>query len=117
MKKIVIIIFTVLAFSSCERDSIVPESELPQWLTEKIQSDESYIKEFPKSWIAAGKWIRTEWNESYYYEYINYLSSTILAPISHSRDTLDLYNQIIMDDYRSNMCCEKLVWEGPWSIK
>ena len=66
--------------------------------------------------IAAGKWTRTEWNSSYYYKYENIWSSTLLGPISHSRDTLNMYNQTLMDNYHTNKCCEKLVWIGPLGL-
>ncbi len=117
MKKLLIIVLTVLAFSSCEKDSLVPKSELPQWLVSKIESDEAQIKINPKSMIAAGKWTRVEWNAFYYYEYENFLSSSILPPIAHTRDTLSFYNQTLMDNYINNKCCDKLVWKGPMSLK
>ena len=116
MKKLVLICASIIVLLSCQKELLVPKSELPQWLIEKIEADEAVINENSKIWLAAGKWTRTEWQSEYYYEYDNILSSFLFGPISHQRDTLSIYDTSLIRQYEDEKCCEKLVWEGPSAL-
>ncbi len=113
MKKLLLISISIVFLVSCQKENLVPRSDLPQWLIDKIESDEAVIKENSKSWIAAGIWTRTEWRSEYYYEYENMLSSFLFGPVSHEGDTLSIYETQLISIYEQEKCCEKLVWEGP----
>lgn len=105
----------LLAFllCSCEKDYLVPESELPQWLKTTIQEHEKAIEESTKGWPAMGAWKRARWDETYYYEYYNLLLSSMPRPISHSGDTLDVWVGDTNTDYHKEKCCSAFVWKGP----
>lgn len=115
MKKTVfaLLILSTLLLCSCEKVYLVPESELPQWLKTDIQEAEQSIKENPKGWPAMGAWVRTRWDEAYFYEYHNPVLSSMPRPISHSGDTLDMWVGDTSTDYNKEKCCNTYVWKGP----
>lgn len=105
-----LIIFFLISFNNKSNNS---EEELPQWLINKIEKDENEIKANDQIWYASGKWIKTKWNNIYWYEYTNVLSSIASGPISHSGDTLDFYNNFLFKQYNSEKRCQSLIWKGP----
>jgi hypothetical protein len=107
------LILLTLFLSSCEKEYLVPESEVPQWLKQSIQEDEQSIKENPRGMAAMGAWKRAKWNQVYYYEYHNPLLSSMPRPISHSGDTLEVWVGDIDTDYYKEKCCLSWVWKGP----
>ncbi len=113
MKKALILVIATLVFFSCEREYLIPQSEVPKWLKVKIAEDEAYAKDKPSSMIAWGTWSRTKWNDQLYYEYYNPLSSSLAKPISHNQDTLNTYVGVNESGYNSEKCCSVIVWEGP----
>jgi hypothetical protein len=113
VKKILPILVLALFFSSCEKDYLLPESELPQWLKSTIQKAEQAIEENSKTMDAMGAWKRTEWNNTHYYEYFNPLMSSMPSPISHSGDTLNVWVGDANTDYHKEKCCSIFVWKGP----
>jgi len=113
VKKILPCILLACLLCSCEKDYLVPESELPQWLKTSIKQDEKAIEENLKGGAALGAWIRTRWDEAYFYEYHNLLLSSMPRPISHGGDTLDLWVGDIHTDYHKEKCCVVYVWKGP----
>ena len=122
MKNRAFFMLTVCIFLfSCERGLIVPEHELPDWLLQKIEEDEEVISVNPKNYLASGSWVRFEWDEMFYYEYWNMLSSTHPKPISHEGDTLGFFATDASTDYSREKCCQEYVWKGPkymdWSFK
>jgi len=106
------ICLAIFAFS-CEKEYLVPEDELPDWLLDQIELYEQTIADNPKSSYAWSSWIRYEWNSEYYYEFWNLLSSTFPNPISHARDTLDISQVDADTDYFKEKCCGAYVWKGP----
>lgn len=119
MKKVTIaplllpIILLFFLLISCEKEYLVPESELPQWLKNSIRRDEQFIKDHPHGLAAMGAWNRTRWNDEYYYEYYNLLLSSMPRPISHSGDTLEVWVGDTDTDYHKEKCCSRYVWKGP----
>jgi hypothetical protein len=114
MRKITLILgcYCILLVS-CEKKYLLPEKELPHWLKISIDNDMEIISQNPKSWKALGSWIRTEWNNEYYYEYHNNLSSKMYHPISHYQDTLRVDISTAISNYFNEKCCEVYVWKGP----
>ena len=100
-------------FASCEKEYLVPEKELPQWLKTSIEKDQEIIAEDSGSMKAMGKWTRSEWRNELYYEYTNMLLCSMSSPISHNNDTLKFYQNISDTIYYDEKCCEVVVWKGP----
>lgn len=102
-----------LFFASCEKDYLIPPGEIPGWLKDQIALDEQTYKDNPKSMTAYGCWLRYAWQEEYYFEYHNPLSSSSPRAISYDRDTLRLWANDINTDYGKEKCCKEYVWKGP----
>ena len=98
---------------SCEKEYLVPENELPQWLKNSIRRDEQFIEAHPHGLAAMGAWYRTRFNDEYYYEYFNLLLSSMPRPISHSGDTLEVWVGDTDTNYHKEKCCGIYVWKGP----
>ena len=113
MKKILSIIFLAILTFSCEKDDLVPEEELPDWLLDQIELQEQAVADNSKSGYAFSSWIRYQWNSEYYYQYWDMALSFIPSPISHTRDTLDISQGGANADYSNEKCCEVYVWRGP----
>ena len=107
-----LILLTIL-LSSCGKEYLVPESEVPQWLKQSIQDDEQSIEQNPRGMAAMGAWKRAKWKQVYYFEYHNPLLSSLRRPISHSGDTLEVFIGDIDTDYHKEKCCLTWVWKGP----
>ncbi len=71
MRKIGLIFTFSLIFFSCEKDYLIPDKEVPEWLKIKIKQDEQLIKDSPQSWKNYGGWLRYKWQNEYYFEYHN----------------------------------------------
>jgi len=112
-RRILALILLALLLSSCEKEYLVPENELPQWLKDNIQEQKQSIQEHPNGMAAMGAWRRASWNKVYYYEYHNALLSSMPRPISHSGDTLEVWVGDIDTDYYKEKCCVSWVWKGP----
>jgi hypothetical protein len=48
MKKLMLMFFFSLIFFSCEKDYLIPDKEVPEWLKTKINQDEQIIKDSPQ---------------------------------------------------------------------
>ncbi|MFA5818250.1 MAG: hypothetical protein WC854_03105 [Bacteroidales bacterium] len=113
MRKIALMFTFSLIFFSCEKDYLIPKNEVPEWLKTKIKQDEQIIKDSPQSWINYGAWQRYKWQNEYYFEYHNTLSSSLPKPISTNGDTLHIYAFDINTDYAKEKCCKQYVWKAP----
>jgi len=109
---LLLLLLTLLS-ASCEKQYLVPESELPGWLKDNIQEQVQSIQENPKGMAATGAWKRARWNKEFYYEYHNPLLSSMPRPISHSGDTLKVWVGDTDTDYYKEKCCTSWVWKGP----
>ncbi len=112
MKNILISLFAlILLLSSCKKDYLIPSDELPGWLKSKISQDEQIIKEQPKLMNAYGGWLRYSWNNEYYFEYHNELSSSLPMATSFNEETkIPSYTD---NEYNREKCCLTYVWKGP----
>ncbi len=113
MRKIGLIFTFSLIFFSCEKDYLIPDKEVPEWLKIKIKQDEQLIKDSPQSWKNYGGWLRYKWQNEYYFEYHNVLSSSLPQPISAKGDTLHFYVFETNTDYYKEKCCKQYVWKAP----
>ena len=115
MRKSALIFFFSLVFFSCEREKnyLIPENEIPEWLQVKINQDEQIIKDSPQLMNAYGAWLRYKWQYEYYFEYQNVLSESLPKPISANGDTLHFYIFDANTDYYKEKCCAQYVWKGP----
>lgn len=114
MKKIMLLLLFPFIFISCEKNSendfLVPENEVPAWLKTSIQKDEQVINATPKYMQSYGAWKRYEWNNEFYFEYINPLSSYRGSDIAFSGERLSYEEHAI---YSKERCCMKYVWKAP----
>ncbi len=113
MKKLALLFFISIMFFSCEKEFLIPNKEVPDWLKTKISQDEQAMKDFPQSWRYYGGWLRYDWQNEDYFEYHNPLSSSMPRAISFSGDTLLIYANDVDTDYYKEKCCMTLVWEAP----
>ena len=112
MKKIALMFVLSLAFLSCEKTlPDVPDNEIPVWLKTKISQDEQTIQQSPKYMASWGAWIRYKWQNDYYFEYHNILSSSSVAPVSVSGDTL--YYGATNLTYYNEKSNKQYVWKAP----
>jgi hypothetical protein len=116
IRTLIVVSISLLLFS-CDKISLktgylIPKEELPNWLVASIEHDEKIIEASPKGYLAWGAWTRSKWNNEYYFQYVNYLSSKIIPPISELGDTLDI-PPLTSTDYYKEKCCTKYVWKGP----
>lgn len=113
MKNPIILISFALVMLSCEKDYLIPKEDIPDWLKTRIEISDKLLKDKPKAMDAYGAWIRYEWENDYYFEYSNILSSYIGGPITFQGDTLGYITDPRVMDYAQNRCCKQYVWKGP----
>jgi hypothetical protein len=113
MRKLVLLFTFSLIFFSCEKDYLIPEDEIPEWLKTKIKQEEQIIKESPHLMNAYGAWLRYKWQNEYYFEYHNFLSSSSPVPIKVNGERLYIIANDINTDYCKEKCCKQFVWKAP----
>lgn len=113
MKKLLLFLFISLFFISCEKeDYLIPAKEIPDWVKTDIKKHEQKIVDSPKLMYAYGAWIRYKWNDNYYFEYHNSLSSTSPKATSfNGKNRLEVWDR--NTDYYQEKCCKVYVWKGP----
>ena len=112
MKKIVLFSLVSIFFISCEKDYLIPAKEVPDWLEAVIKTQEQTIEDSPKLMNAYGAWLRYEWQNDYYFEYHNDLSSSSPQAISFDGDIhIDVWDA--NTDYYKEKCCKVYVWKAP----
>lgn len=95
---------------SCQKDDTTVNVELPKWLKSKIEQDEQFVNQNPKSMPAWGIWEIVEYKGEIYFGYSNLVSSlAFYNPISFDQDTL---HWDAHDDYLKKKCCSEAVWHG-----
>jgi hypothetical protein len=113
MKKLLPILVLFFCLVSCKKDNyLIPSSEVPKWIQERISHDEKVISSDPKSGLDIAAWIRYKYNSSYYFEYLNLLSSAGPEIYDSAGNKIKLYNEPYID-YSSKKCCRQFVWKGP----
>jgi len=113
VKKLAFLFAFSFVFLSCEKNYLIPDKEVPGWLKTKIEQEEQIINDSPKLMNSLGAWMRYSWNDEYYYEYHNPLSSSLPQPISAKGDTLGFYVTDASTDYYKQKCCREYVWKAP----
>ena len=112
MKRILPLFLLILIIGSCEKTKTVSDPETPDWLMDRISLDEEAIKSNPQSGLDIAAWIRYTWEDKFYFEYVNLLSSA--GPKIYRYDGTELmYTDNIILDYNSKKCCRIYVWKGP----
>jgi len=113
MKKLTFL-FVFFLFLSCEKkEGFVPENEIPVWLKNQIQNYELALQQNPDNGVIAGSaWIRYKWNNEYYFEYRNMISSSFAYPISFDQDTLKVCPVCLGIAYHDNKSNKQFVWRG-----
>ena len=113
MKKILCFITISLLIISCEKwpDFLIPNSEVPKWLKERISNDEEKIKSNVQSGLDIAAWIRYKYDDDYFFEYRNLLSSSGPEMYDYSGDQIML-NQEPYLDFETEKCCKQFVWKG-----
>lgn len=111
MKRTFFFILFSVSMISCEKDLLLPDSEVPDWLKERIANDEAIIQSNPQSGLDAAAWIRYRYDGNYYFEYLNLLSSAFPAIYSYEGvQTMTLFDNY--QDFISGRCCKIYVWKG-----
>lgn len=113
MKKIALLILFSFYLLSCEKDYLVPKSEVPNWLKTEINKAEKIIKESPTGLTSYSAWIRYQWLDEYYFEYNAGASSSSPKAISTTQDTLRVNPWDTTTDYYMERCCRQIIWKGP----
>ena len=101
--------------SACTKDPfLIPKSEIPKWLQDRITQDEKVLKTDPDAGPSITSWIRYKYNDSFYFEYHNMVWSS--GPWYYNLDGNKLiYNNdsTFFQDYNLKKCCKQFVWKGP----
>lgn len=113
MKKLVLFLFISIMFVSCEKDYLISNKDIPDWLKADIKHQEQVIKESSQLMNAYGGWLRYDWQNEYYFEYHNSLSSSSPRAISVGGDTLHIWANDVSTDYYKEKCCKVFVWKAP----
>jgi hypothetical protein len=113
MKKLALLLFISVMFVSCEKDYLISNKDVPDWLKADIKHQEQVIKESPQLMNAYGGWLRYDWQNEYYFEYHNVLSESLPQPISTKGDTLHILANDVNTDYYKEKCCKTFVWKAP----
>jgi hypothetical protein len=113
MKKIALLLFISTMFFACEKDCLIPNNEVPDWLKTKINQDEQFILDHPSSCLNYGAWLRYNWKDEYYFEFHCSCSSSSPRAISTKGDTLHIWANDVVTNYYKEKCCRQLVWKAP----
>ncbi|MCD4792425.1 MAG: hypothetical protein K8R54_04270 [Bacteroidales bacterium] len=113
-KTIFFLSITVLFFLSvnCNKNKLIPDDEIPQWLKERIAEDEAVIDTAPKLMTNYGAWIRYKFEEDYYFEYDNALSSACCYMLNFEGEYYNYFDESF-ETYQDDKCCKKYVWKAP----
>ena len=111
MKKILLLLLPALLLISCEKDYLVPASEVPEWLEDRIAETEKEIRSNPKSGLDMCAWVRYTYEDDYYYEWINLLSS-YLPHLYNQKGELMTFDSMDIDRYYDEKCCKQFIWKG-----
>ena len=112
MRPTLFLFIVIILCLSCEKEYLIPKSEVPGWLKERISKDEQIIKSQPHLMQNYGAWYRYKFERDYFYEYDNPLSSSY--GIIYSKDGASINTSIApYIDYEDKKCCETLIWKAP----
>jgi hypothetical protein len=112
MKKFLLLLLPAILLISCERQYLLPSDEVPGWLKQSIADTERIISSDSRSGLSISAWIRYEYNDQYYFEWHNLLSSSF-PPIYNFEGDMMGYSWATTDDYQKDKCCREYIWKGP----
>ena len=115
MKTLFSVLTMFFCLSACSKDPfLIPTSEIPKWLQDRITQDEKIIKTDPEAGPTITAWIRYKYNNSYYFEYHNMIWSSGPWYYDFDGNILILNNDpTFYQNYNSKKCCKQYVWKGP----
>lgn len=111
MKRLLLILICSFSLLSCERELLIPNSEVPDWLKDRINHDEAIIRDSPRSGLDIAAWIRYRYDGKYFFEYLNLLSSAF--PSIYNYEGIQVMTSY--DEHQafiSERCCKQYVWKG-----
>lgn len=111
MKILLHFLLPAVLLISCERQYLLPADEVPGWLKTRIAEIEDEIKANQTSALNICAWIRYEFNDQYYFEWHNLLSSSF-PPVYNADGEMMTYSWDSADEYQKAKCCKKFVWKG-----
>lgn len=112
MKKYIFLIVVSISILCCHKDQSLLVNDVPEWLKNNISALEQQIKTDPGTIVAYTAWVRYEWENDYYFEYLNYSSSFKTGPTSRDGQILSITDPIYIN-YENEKCCQEYVWKGP----
>lgn len=112
MKIIYFVLLLILFVSACKKDNTLSQDEIPNWLKERILEDEEFIASNPQSGLDIACWLRYEYSNNYYFEYVNLLRSSLPPVYDYEGNEINAYLEID-SDYLKKRCCKLYVWRGP----
>ena len=112
MKKLLIILLVSISTLSCEKDNLIPKKDIPDWLKENIKGLEQEIEEDPTTYLAYCYWVRFEWKNNFYFEFINPISSSFPIPKDMNGELLSIHTDPLYSEYPIEKCCMRYVWKG-----
>ncbi len=111
MKKIIILLlFSFMSFS-CEKENLVPATEIPNWLKDRIAQDEKDIESGNRPDLENAALVRFIYLENYYFEYHNLVRSS-LYQIYDWDGKSHPFNQEELTKYEIEKCCKQYPWKG-----
>jgi|PlaIllAssembly_1097288.scaffolds.fasta_scaffold817160_1 hypothetical protein len=115
MKTQISVMILLFCLCACTKDPfLIPTSQIPKWLQDRITQDEKVLKTDPDSGPSITAWIRYKYNDSFYFEFHNMMWSS--GPWYYDSNGNQLiYNDdpTFFQDYNSEKCCRQFVWKGP----
>jgi hypothetical protein len=114
MKKFFALVAFCLLIVSCEKapNLLLPSSEVPDWIQKRISSDEKKIASNPQSGLDVAAWIRYKFQDDYYFEYRNAISSAGPEKYDYNGNKI-LLTQEPYTHFEAEKCCKSFVWKGP----
>ena len=112
MKKILLLLLPALLLISCEKNYLVPAAQVPEWLEDRIAETEKEIRSDPKSSLKICAWVRFTYEDDYYYEWINLLSS-YWPHLYNQKGELMTFDSMDIYKYWNEKCCKQFIWKGP----
>lgn len=109
-KTIILLILSFLSFS-CNKENLVPASEIPDWLKSNIENLELQIESGDHPSLNISAWIRYKYLDNYYFEFYNPVSSSGPTPYDWNGNLA--FDQEQRLKYYNERCCKQIVWKGP----
>lgn len=110
MKKFILVLSFLAILVSCNKETD-NRSQLPQWLQDKITTEEAEIAANPTSVYILGAWMIYSYQGASFFEYHNNTFSS-LPKVYYYDGTEMPYSGTIYTDYQEGKCCKQFIWKG-----